>query len=119
MDIILAAVVLLIAGGLYFSGLLSPEDGGARAVIYVDGEQYHTMPLNKDDTFTVEKDGHKNVVAVRDGFVHMEEASCPDKICVSQGEISKSNEMIVCLPNKVYIEVVDDGEESAFDSVAK
>ena len=48
----------------------------------------------------------------------MVEADCPDKLCVHQKAISKNNETIICLPNKVVVQVTS-GEESEFDSVAK
>ena len=36
-------------------------------------------------------------------------ADCPDKLCVNQHAISSNGETIVCLPNKVVVEV-EDGE---------
>ncbi|MCI8853389.1 MAG: hypothetical protein HFI32_07815 [Lachnospiraceae bacterium] len=32
-------------------------------------------------------------------------ASCPDKICVGQGEVSQIGEAIVCMPNQVIVAV--------------
>ena len=46
------------------------------------------------------------------------EADCPDKLCVHQKAISKNHEMIVCLPNKVVVEVTG-SEENGFDSIAR
>ena len=41
---------------------------------------------------------------------------CPDRLCVQQHAICKERETIVCLPNKVVVEVVG-GEEADLDSV--
>ena len=46
----------------------------------------------------------------------MLEASCPDQLCVHQSKIHYNDEMIVCLPNYVIIQVVD-GEEKTMDSI--
>ena len=46
----------------------------------------------------------------------MVEASCPDKLCVNQKAVSKNNESIICLPNKVIVEV-DSSENSDLDAV--
>ena len=48
----------------------------------------------------------------------MIEADCPDQLCVHQKAISKDRETIVCLPNKVVVEVKSK-TESEFDSIAK
>ena len=36
---------------------------------------------------------------------------CPDGLCVGQGKISLTGERITCLPNRVMVEIVGDGEE--------
>ena len=41
---------------------------------------------------------------------HMEEATCPDKLCIKQKTISKDNESIICLPNKVAVTVTSKSE---------
>ncbi len=47
----------------------------------------------------------------------MEESSCPDKTCIKQGRIDRPGEIIVCLPNKVTVEIT--GEiESGPDAVS-
>ena len=35
----------------------------------------------------------------------VQEASCPDHLCIRQGKISREGEMIVCLPNRMIAEV--------------
>ena len=48
----------------------------------------------------------------------MKEADCPDHLCMKQGEISHKGETIVCLPNRVVIEV-ESNQDSEFDAVAQ
>ena len=52
------------------------------------------------------------------GKVKMIYADCKDKICKNHKEISKSNESIICLPNKVEVTVISDKSEDV-DGVAK
>ena len=47
----------------------------------------------------------------------MTDADCPDQLCVHQKAASKNHESIICLPNKVVVEV-DGSEEREFDAVA-
>lgn len=47
-------------------------------------------------------------VMVIDGAkVYMESADCPNQICVHHSSISHKGETIICLPNRVVIEIVD------------
>lgn len=76
-------------------------------VISYDGKIHSRFLLNevKNKEVLIESSGHKNLVYIRDGKVIMKETDCKDKICMKQGEISKVGESIVCLPNKVFIEI--------------
>ena len=84
-------------------------DAGACVRVTVDGSVYGTYAQDGVTT---------NVLTIRDGRADMTEADCPDKLCVHQKAISKNHEMIVCLPNKVVVEVTG-SEENGFDSIAR
>ena len=84
---------------------------GDRVVITVDGETYGTYSLAEDQEIPVEQNGSiTNVVCISGGRVHMEEADCPDHLCIRQGEISSEYASIVCLPNRVVVEVISEDE---------
>ena len=54
---------------------------------------------------------------IKDGTVKMSQADCPDKLCVKNRNIHYNHETIVCLPNKVVLEIMD-GEASELDMIA-
>lgn len=115
-DLIFIVCVLLVAIGFYF--FLSPGEKGTQAVIYVDGKEYGRLTLEKEGEFVIEQGDKKNVLTVQNGMIFMQEASCPDKVCIRQGKISRGKETIVCLPNKVRVEI--EGEESSgLDAIAQ
>lgn len=91
---------------------------GSKLIISVDGKVYDTLELDKNMTYTVRgADGAYNTFEIKNGAVHMLEASCPDKLCVHQKSIHYNAETIVCLPNKVVLQVVSD-EEDNIDMIA-
>ena len=49
----------------------------------------------------------KCILVISDGKADMESADCPNQICVHHGAISHTGETIVCLPNRVVIEVIE------------
>ena len=108
-DILLFVILLLLGIGLSVASF-SLQSGGANVVIAVDGKVYGTYSLNKDQTIEIEQNGHYNRVEIKDGHVQMMESSCDNQICVMQGPISTHYIPIVCLPNKVVVEVLDDEE---------
>ena len=84
------------------------DSGKNFALIKVDGTITRKIDLTAEETFTLEADGGKNVVEIKNGVVRVTEADCPDKICVRRGAIKKLGETIACVPHKILIEIVGD-----------
>lgn len=84
------------------------------ARIYQDGRLLHTIDLNavtENYTLTVTSpSGQYNIIEVRPGSIGITEANCPDKLCVHMGFQSSSLFPIICLPNKLTIEINRDGD---------
>ena len=57
------------------------------------------------DTWIDGYQGGQNHLVIQDGCARIEEADCPDKLCVKQGTVSESGESLVCLPNRVVVAV--------------
>lgn len=113
---VLVVLVLVVLGVFYY---LKQNTSGTQVVVSVDGEEYGRYSLDKNQEIPIVIDGvTTNLLVIKDGVADMTEANCPDKLCVYQREISKSNETIVCLPNKVVVEI-SGGGESGFDTIAK
>lgn len=70
-----------------------------------------TEPIEFD---VIGDNGKVNTIRAEKGRVCMLHADCPDKICVNQGWIDSGIVPIVCLPNKVTIEI-SGGTESDLD----
>ena len=89
-------------------------------IVSVSGEIYGKYPLNENRIIDVNENKGHNRIVINDGKVYMEEADCPDKYCVSQGKISKTGEIIVCLPHKLSVEIKNQSEATdEIDAVAK
>ena len=117
LDIIIIIFAVLISAGIYFSGVFSSDTKGEWAVVYVNGKEYARYDLNTDATYDIKVDGHENVLKIENRYADMIDADCPDKLCVKQSDISYDKETIVCLPNRVVVEI-ESGEKSGVDAVA-
>ena len=111
-DFILIIAVIFIALSAFFV-LRFTTDDGQRVVVKVDGEVYGTYDLREDNVIDI---GGTNTLVIKDNKAHMDDATCPDKLCIKQKEISKDGESILCLPNKVIV-TVESPHSSDVDAV--
>ena len=111
----------LLAAALFLSAafLLRPKQAAVIAVIKQDGAVIEQIDLSKiEGVLTFPVDGENrcwNTVVAEKGRIRVESASCPDQICVNQGWITDDAVPIVCLPNKLVIEI--SGGEGELDAV--
>ena len=109
-DIILALLLLFVALSVFLITTLTKKDG-AFVRVEIDGSTVATYPLSVDGEYSL--NGGTNRLIIKDGRAEIREANCPDGLCIRQGKISYTGERIVCLPNRVMVEVV--GRESDTD----
>lgn len=110
---LILAICILCAVFFIWRGIT--QSMGKTVVIEVDGELWGTYSLSRNQTIQI---NDTNVLVIEDGEAYMTEASCPDGLCISQGHISVSGTMIVCLPNRVVVQVTDtDDNEDGLDAV--
>jgi hypothetical protein len=117
-DIILTVSMLLVSIACIIAFALASGEGSS-VLVYVDGTLYGEYDLADDITLLVEGYmGGSNRLVISDGAVFIDEASCPDKLCVHQGRISKKGEELVCLPNRVIVRI--EGEDDrAYDAITR
>lgn len=94
------------------------EKEGDRVIIYHDQIEYKNVSLHQNQMIKIPTHTGYNEVKIAEGKVWMIEADCPDQICVHHRKISNVGETIVCLPNKIIVEIK--GEQvKKMDSIAK
>lgn len=114
--LVIIGILCLVFLGVYF---LYPKKTASRVNILVDGKSVGTYDLSKNQRVPIEVKGQiTNTLEIADGQAFMEEADCPDHLCMKQGKISYQGETIVCLPNKVVVQVESE-QESLYDSMAQ
>lgn len=107
---VIAAALIAAAVGFI---LVFTRPAGEYIEIAVDGDTIATLPLDRDARYELSG----NVIAIENGEVRMEYADCPDLICVHHAPISRRNETIVCLPNRVTVTVR--GGRSDVDAISE
>ena len=112
-DIILIASILVVAIAFFLIVELTKEEG-AGVVVKVDGVEVAEYSLSKSGTYPL--NGGTNILVIEGGRAYLSDANCPDKLCVHQGKISRTGEVITCLPNKLTVTVF--GAEESVDLIS-
>jgi len=115
-DVILIAALLLVAalGAVY---LFVFRPGGDMVQVTIDGKAYGTYSLSEDRVEEISSDLGHNRLVIQDGKATMQDATCPDGICVAHAAIFRVGESIVCLPNRVVVTVINASDTDAPDIV--
>lgn len=106
-DIKLVFVLLIVSiiGVVVFK--LIGKSGGS-ALVYHDGVLIQTIDLSIDNRYVVNGDNGDVVIVVSDGRIKVDTENSPLHLCSRQGYISNTYESIVCLPNKIVINISSD-----------
>ena len=121
MDVVIILILLVISFIPY--GMLknhqSHYKGTTYAVISIDGKEQKKIELTDelDEEFTFKSVYGINSVAIHDGRIGIIEADCKDRICINEGFIGDVGERIVCLPNRLIIEIVGEEKNSEGEDV--
>jgi hypothetical protein len=86
----------------------------SRSLVRVDGQETGRFSLSEDGTY--ELNGGTNILRIENGVAYLTDANCPDQLCVHQGKISMTGQVITCLPNKLTVSVY--GTEESVDLVS-
>ena len=97
-------IALVLAACVY----LIVRDGGRQpgpglVLVYHGSQLLKEVPLEKDETFAV-LDGRMHV-QVSQGKARILDSDCLQHICVHTGWIRRAGETIVCVPNRVLVEI--------------
>ena len=107
-DLRLIIILLFIILMLLISRILLTQGSSGYALVTKDNKELIRLPLDTDTTYPIEgTNGEYNLLHIENGSAYITDASCPDKICEKKGRISHTGEMIVCLPNKVVVSIVN------------
>jgi hypothetical protein len=109
-EILIFAIIFVIAATSILIMELRQTSDTKTLLITVDGEEYKRIPVDTatNASFTIETEyGYNNVVIVN-GAVDVVSADCKNQVCVNTKEATKAGDIIVCLPHKVVIEIVEE-----------
>ncbi len=118
--IILVAIICILA--LFFIKNQLNIEKSKQVVIKVDGKLYEKVDLRPKMSLKkieVISDFGYNLVEVDDLGAKVVEANCPDKLDIKFGKITSVGEIIVCLPNRMTVEIIGGNEHQEVDIISR
>lgn len=109
---VLFSFLLIICFVLHYT-----KEKGTIAVVYYKSKVVRTIPLDTDiKKYEVMGENGKIKIMAGNGKIKVEDENSPLHLCSKQGWIDSSTQTIVCLPNKIVIQIEDEQE---LDGVVK
>lgn len=90
--------------------------------IQVNGEEIKKIIFDRNiigKNIPIETEFGYNLIEIGDKKVRVIEADCPDQLDVKQGYISRVGEVIVCLPNRLVVEIKGMDDERDIDYISR
>lgn len=105
-DIKLIVVVIFIALIVFLIVHLTKKEGNTIEVYYED-DLILTADININKEYKVEGALGEVIIEVKDKKVRVKKENSPKNICSKEGYISDSSRVLICLPNKITVKIVD------------
>jgi len=113
-DKLVIFVVLILAALSYVVFSYAVFDDRAKGIeVLVDGKEYASYDFADITDYKkvkIESEFGYNVIEITNKGARMVESSCPDKLGIKSGEITKAGQMIICVPNKIFVRVVGENK---------
>ncbi len=118
-DLIVILIIVVIAIFIYGIFYFLSGNSADYVVVKVDGEELFRHPLTKDIEKEILTEYGENILVIKGNKAFIKSADCPNQICVKHRAISKTFESIVCIPNKLVVEIISSEGRGGVDVIAE
>lgn len=105
-DFFIAALIILSAAAILIYPYIKKQPAASRVEITRAGGEVLTFSCADERELSI--DGCE--IKIADGGVEVKAADCPDQVCVNTGKITRRGQSIICVPNRVSIQITGEGD---------
>lgn len=119
--VLIIMIIIISLLSLGFVANIARVEDAKYVSIQVNGEEIKRIIFDKSvigKTIPIKTEYGYNLIEIGDERVRVIDADCPDKLDVKQGYIYGSNELIVCLPNRLVVEIKNSEEKDEIDYIS-
>jgi len=114
-DIVLIGILLFLFIMSFFL-LQHFRQAGSLVTVSVNNQPLYSLSLSEEKDITISGPLGNTHLRISENEVWITEAPCPHKICKKMGKIGRAGEIIVCIPNKIFIQV-EGNQDSSLDGI--
>jgi len=109
-------IIGIITLSILFIPLFHTAARGRLVLVRVGDTVVERLPLDHDRHLVVVGRLGETEIEVRDGRVRVVRSPGPYKLCLKRGWISRPGEILICLPNRVTVEIPG---EAGYDALVR
>lgn len=117
-DKIFIIIALIVGGILLVSPRFLTTSGKRYAVVNYHDQEILRIDMSEDNTYTVQGDLGPITLEVNNNRIRVITENSPLHYCKIQGWVEFSNTPIICLPNAIWISIIN-GESSGSDATVE
>lgn len=110
-DFILIGIILGISLIILVTLLCFFNKKAKYANVYLNGEVILQIDLSEDKKYVVNGNISEVEIEVKDGKIGIIDSDCHDHTCINMGFTNSTARTIICMPNGIYIKVIDSIDE--------
>jgi len=118
-DKILIGLVIMVSMLMFFTINRNGLDHQNKyASIQVNGEEIKKITLDSSTgkkTYPIKSNFGYNLIEIDGEDVRVIESDCRDKLAIKQGKINKIGDILVCMPNRMVVEIKSDTKDTGYD----
>ncbi|MBW4827274.1 MAG: NusG domain II-containing protein [Clostridiaceae bacterium] len=118
---LIISIIIISLFSLWYVKKEATSYGEKYILIQVDGKDYKKITFGPEvigKKIPIKTEFGYNLIEIGDGKVRVIEADCPDQLDVKQGYIDSPGEVIVCLPNKLVVEIKGKTKDEDIDYIS-
>lgn len=116
-DKLVVLLLLLLTAALAL--LQYGREPGRTVVVEEDGKVIFTAPLQSPQQVALPGPLGETRLQIADGEARVLSSPCPNQVCVHMGAISRSGELIACVPNRLLVRISGRPEGGAYDLISR
>lgn len=97
--VIIACVTFAVIASVV--AIIFSSAAGTTVIVQQNNQTVYKGSLSSDDKVVLSG----NTIVIENGEVYMQSATCKNQVCVKHQKISAKGETIICLPNRVTVEI--------------